>query len=208
MPLILLIRHGENDFVATGKLAGRQPNVQLNEKGQREAKKLADALANVPITAIYSSPLERAVSTAQPIAQSKGLEIQTTFGLMETNCGDWTNQKLSDLKELPEWKIVQDSPSRFRFPNGESFHEEQTRLVAEIERIHKSHKDEDILALVFHADPIKLVVAYYLGMPLDYFQRIACDTGSVTALYINNTGAVLLKQNLRPPFKFSIPKKK
>jgi probable phosphomutase (TIGR03848 family) len=208
MPLVLLIRHGENDFVATGRLAGRQPNVQLNERGQKEARKLAEALANVPITTIYSSPLERAVATAKPIAQSKGLEIQTTFGLIETNCGDWTNQKLSDLKELPEWKIVQDSPSRFRFPNGESFHEEQTRLVAEIERIIKLYKDEDIVALVFHADPIKLTVAYYLGMPLDYFQRIACDTGSVTALYINNTGAVLLKQNLRPPFKFSISKKK
>jgi probable phosphomutase (TIGR03848 family) len=208
MPLLLLIRHGENDYVVTGKLAGRLPNIRLNEKGLQQAQELAGALAEIPVTAIYSSPLERAVATAQPLAQAKGLDVKVSSGLMETNTGDWTGQTLEDLKELAEWKVVQEKPSRFRFPGGESFQEEQTRLVTEIEAICQLHKPEDVLALVFHADPIKLIIAYYLGMPLDNFQRIACDTGSVTLLYLNNSSAGLIKQNLQPPFRLSLPEKK
>ena len=70
MPLLLLIRHGENEYVKTGKMAGRLPGVHLNEKGQKQAQALGDALKDVPIKAIYSSPLERAIETATPIASA------------------------------------------------------------------------------------------------------------------------------------------
>ena len=70
MPLLLLIRHGENEYVKTGKLAGRLPDVHLNERGRQQAAELAEALKHVPLIAIYSSPLERAVETAEPIALS------------------------------------------------------------------------------------------------------------------------------------------
>ncbi|MGZ9222076.1 MAG: histidine phosphatase family protein, partial [Anaerolineales bacterium] len=63
MPLLLLIRHGENEFTAKHKLAGHLPDVHLNERGQKQAQILAEALKEVPIKAIYSSPLERAVET-------------------------------------------------------------------------------------------------------------------------------------------------
>ena len=75
MPLLLLIRHGENDYVKTGKLAGRLPGVHLNEKGQKQAEALGQALSDVPIKAIYSSPLERAMETATPIANARKLRI-------------------------------------------------------------------------------------------------------------------------------------
>ena len=75
MPLLLLIRHGENEYVKTGKLAGRLPGVHLNEKGQKQAQALGEALRDVPIKAIYSSPLERAMETASPIAESHKLTI-------------------------------------------------------------------------------------------------------------------------------------
>ena len=71
MPLLLLIRHGENDYVKTGKLAGRLPEIHLNEKGQKQAQALAEALTQTPIKAVYSSPLERAMETAQPIAEAQ-----------------------------------------------------------------------------------------------------------------------------------------
>jgi probable phosphoglycerate mutase len=98
---------------------------------------------------------------------------------------------------------VQHAPSRFRFPEGESFAESQTRYVGALERIIKKHnKPRDIVAVVFHADPIKLAVAYFLGMPLDHFQRLSCDTGSLTALYVGDMGANLIRLNQRPPFDF------
>lgn len=209
MPLLLLIRHGENDFVKTGKLAGRIPGVHLNERGQKQAQALGEALADIPIKAVYSSPLERAMETAAPVAAYHKLEITQEPDLMDTDIGKWQGKSVRVLSLTKVWKIVQHSPSRFRFPEGESFPEAQTRYVNVIERIVQKHnKPKDIIAVVFHADPIKLVVSHLLGLPLDHFQRLSCDTGSVTVLHINEMGANLVKLNQRPPFDFLQPQKK
>lgn len=203
MPLLLLIRHGENEYVKTGKLAGRLSDIHLNERGQKQAQALADALKDVPIKAIYSSPLERAIETATPIAEARKLQIIPEPDLRDTHVGSWEGKSLKILRRTKVWRIVQQAPSRFRFPDGESFVEAQARYVNVLERIIKKHnKPQDIVAVVFHADPIKLTVAYFLGMPLDHFQRLSCDTGSVTAIYIGEAGANLIKLNQRPPLDF------
>jgi probable phosphoglycerate mutase len=203
MPLLLLIRHGENDYVKTGKMAGRLPGVHLNERGQKQAQALGEALKDVQIKAIYSSPLERAMETASPIASARKLQIIQEPDLMDADIGKWQGRSWKVLSLTKVWKIVQHSPSRFRFPEGESFPEMQTRIAGVLERIVKSHnKPQDIVAVVFHADPIKLAVAHFLGMPLDHFQRLSCDTGSVTAIYASDSGANLVKLNQRPPFDF------
>ena len=208
MPLLLLISHGENNYVKTGKLAGRLPEIHLNEKGQKQAQALAEALKEVPVKAIYSSPLERAMETAQPIAESHKLTIIQEPDLMDTDIGRWQGKSLKMLRLTKAWKIVQSSRSRFRFPEGESFTEAQTRYIRALERIiQKHHKPHDIAAVVFHADPIKLAVAHLLGMPLDHFQRLGCDTGSLTALHVGESSANLIKLNQRPPFDF-LPKEK
>lgn len=209
MPLLLLIRHGENEFVKTSKLAGRLPGIHLNERGQKQAQALGEALKDVRIKAIYSSPLERAMETATPIASAHKLEIVQEPDLMDTNIGNWEGKSLKVLRLTRLWRIVQSAPSRFRFPEGESFVESQARYVSVLERIIKKHnKPQDIVAVVFHADPIKLAVAHFLGMPLDHFQRLSCDTGSLTALYASESGANLMKLNQRPPFDFLKPQQK
>ena len=207
MPLVLLIRHGENEFVKSGKLAGRLPDVHLNERGRQQAAELAKALFNVPLKAIYGSPLERAVETAKPIAEAHKLEVQLRPDLMDTNIGKWQGRTLKQVRRLKKWKIVQQTPSRFTFPEGESFLQNQTRIVTCLDEIAASHKPKDIVVVVFHADPIKLAVAHYLGMPLDHFQRLGCDTASVTVLYLSETGAHLIKLNQKPPFDL-LPKQK
>jgi probable phosphomutase (TIGR03848 family) len=208
MPLLLLIRHGENDFTKKHKLAGYTPNVHLNERGQSQAQALADALKEVPIKAIYSSPLERAVETATPIAAARELEIQNEAGLLETNVGKWQGRSLAALRLQKHWKVVQNAPSRAQFPEGETFYECQTRIVTALDSISRKYKPQDIVACVFHADPIKLAIAHYIGLPLDHFQRLSCDTGSLTALYVNESGANLIKLNQRPPFEFLTQPKK
>ena len=208
MPLILLIRHGENDFVKTGRMAGRTPGVHLNERGQQQSAELAEALAKAPIKAIYSSPMERAVETAEPLAAKLGQEIKIRPGLIEANIGNWTGMEIKVTSKLPVWKTVQNNPSRFRFPGGESFPEIQTRLTGEIESIALAHKGNEIVACFLHADPIKLIVAHYMGMPLDHFQRLGCDTASVTMLMLGESGSALLKLNQRPPFNFPVPEEK
>ena len=207
MPLLLLIRHGENEFVKTGKMAGRMPGVHLNERGRQQAVELAEALSDVPLKAIYASPLERARETAEALAGERKLEIQLRPDLMDTNIGKWQGRTLKQVRRLKKWKIVQQAPSRFTFPEGESFLQNQTRIVSCLDEIAASHKPKDIVAVVFHADPIKLAVAHYLGMPLDHFQRLGCDTASVTILFVSETGAHLVKLNQRPPFDF-LPKLK
>ncbi|MFN8413960.1 MAG: histidine phosphatase family protein [Anaerolineales bacterium] len=203
MPLLLLIRHGENDYVKTGKMAGRLPGVHLNERGQKQAQALGDALKNVPLTALYSSPLERAIETATPIATVRNLTIVQNPDLMDTDVGKWQGKSLAVLRLKKEWKIVQSAPSRFKFPEGESFLDLQSRIANVLEGLIKKHnKPKDIIAVVFHADPIKLAVSHFLGLPLDHFQKLSCDTGSLTLLHVGEAGANLVKLNQRPPFDF------
>ena len=203
MPLLLLIRHGENDYVKSGRMAGRISGVHLNEKGRKQAQSLAEALKNIPLKAVYSSPLERAMETARPIADIHKLTIHEIPDLMDTDIGKWQGKSWRVLGLTKLWKVVQNAPSRFRFHDGESFLEAQTRYVSAIERIiQTNNKPRDVIAAVFHADPIKLVVAHFLGMPLDHFQRLSCDTGSLTALHAGDTSANLIKLNQRPPFDF------
>jgi probable phosphoglycerate mutase len=204
MPLLLLIRHGENEYVKTGKMAGHLPGVHLNERGKEQALNLAEALQQVPLKAIYASPLERAVETAEPVAQTHRLEIQLRPALIDTDVGAWQGRSWKVLRRTKKWKLVQGSPSRFRFPNGESFLEAQTRIVSCLDEIFASHKPKDIVAVVFHADPIKLAIAHFIGLPLDHFQRLGCDTGSVTFIHVSEGSAHLIRLNQRPPFEFKI----
>ena len=209
MPLLLLIRHGENDYVKTSKMAGRIPGIHLNDLGQKQAQALGEALKDFPITAIYSSPLERAMETAAPIAEARKLEITQEPDLMDTNIGKWEGKSWKVLSLTKAWKIVQNAPSRFRFPEGESFAEAQIRYANVLEGIvKKHHKPKDIVAVIFHADPIKLAISHFLGLPLDHFQRLSCNTGSLTMLHISEAGANLVKLNQRPPFDFLPAEKK
>jgi probable phosphomutase (TIGR03848 family) len=200
MPALLLIRHGENDFLKQSRLPGRLPDIHLNKNGLEQAKAIAEILKASPIKAIYSSPLERAVETAEPLSEALGLAIQLRPGLLDTDVGDWEGQSLKNLRKLPVWKQVQEQPSQVRFPGGESFLETQERLVREIDQLRKPHKPKDMLVVVFHADPIKLVLAHFLGLPLDNFQKLSVAAGSVSILTVGKSGGMLVALNLKPPF--------
>lgn len=104
MAIFLLIRHGENDWVGK-KLAGRLPGVHLNKNGLTQAEELASSLRNLPIKAIYSSPLERAMETAQPLAEAKALEINICENLSEINFGNWQgkNHQTNAQNEIMEY---------------------------------------------------------------------------------------------------------
>jgi len=178
---ILLIRHGINDYVKARRLAARTPGVHLNEEGLAQAATLADRLAAASLAAIYSSPLERARETAAPLAERLAFTVQILDGVKETDCGEWTGQSLDELSKLDLWRQVQGCPSLFRFPGGESFAEIQARMVAALEALRAAHPGQTI-AVFSHADPIKLAVAFYTGMPLDLFQRLDVAPASISEL--------------------------
>src|SRR5688572_9360317 len=96
-----LVRHGNNDFLSKGLLAGRLPDVHLNEQGRSEAARLAETLAASGIQRIFSSPLERAFQTAEPTAKRLGLEIEITPEILEIDFGDWTGKAIRELDRDP-----------------------------------------------------------------------------------------------------------
>jgi len=198
MPTIFLIRHGENEFVNEGRLAGRLSGVHLNQTGIEQVDQLAMYFSKLKIKAIYSSPLERTLETAQPIASIHKLPIDIRNGLNEVDFGDWQGKTLKSLRRRKLWKIVQDSPSLARFPGGESFAEAQLRIVNEVGSICDKHRAKDLIVCVSHSDMIKLLVAYYIGLPIDYFQRLVISPGSVTAIYLADRGGKLVTLNISP----------
>lgn len=192
--VILLVRHGQTS--TTGKvLPGRALGLHLSGTGRAEAEGVASRLGELKkVAAIYSSPLERARETAAPIATALDVKIHIHKGLLECDFGDWTGMHLSTLMKKPEWNTVQRAPSSFRFPNGESFSEMQTRFVTALDDIRSRHRGKVVIC-VSHADPIKSAVAHAIGTHLDLFQRIVISTCSVSAIAYADSGPVVLTVN-------------
>ncbi len=200
MTQLLLIRHGINDMVGQKRLAGWLPGVHLNDEGRAQAEALAERLRDVPISMIYSSPLERTCETAEPLARVKQLPVMIREGLGEVRYGDWTGQLIEELAKDDLWRVVQIYPSGMRFPGGDSMREMQMRIVDELEAIAADHPRE-IVAVVTHADLIKAALAHYLGVHFDLFQRIGVDPASVSVLHLTRWGPRVLRINDDGPLK-------
>jgi probable phosphomutase (TIGR03848 family) len=192
---LLLIRHAQNEWVRTGKLAGWTPGVHLNEEGQKQAELLGKRLASAKLQAVYSSPLERAVETAQAVlSHYPNLELQIEQDVGEVDFGKWTGKRLQQLARTRLWKVVQGYPSGARFPDGESFREMQFRVVSALEGIAARYPTA-VVAVVSHSDVIKAVVAHYTGMHLDLFQRIIISPASVSVIGLGRMGPRIIKIN-------------
>lgn len=182
---LLFIRHGQTMWNEEQKLPGQLPGIPLNEKGKRQAAELAGALKEVPISAIISSPLERAHETAKYIAQGRDLEIQLDPGIMDTDVGRWAGQNYNELsKNDAEWKAYVHDPTVA--PEGvETFPEVQQRALATIERWRSQESTGPYPAFVAHADVVKLLIAHYTGLPIERASAIFIDNASVSLFEIN-----------------------
>jgi probable phosphomutase (TIGR03848 family) len=188
MTTILLVRHGQNDLVGK-KLAGRLPGVNLNEQGKAQARRLAAALASLPLKAVISSPLERAQQTAEPIARIHNLPVEINPGLQEIDFGTWQGKSIKQLRRTRLWKVVQEQPSTFCFPEGETFTAAQSRVADTLKSLSAAYAEKDWIVCVGHCDVIRLAVAFFLEMPLDAFQRLQIDPASLTFLHLQDSHA-------------------
>jgi len=194
--LILFVRHGQTPTTGV-ELYGRKPGVHLSELGLSQAESVAERISEMNqrgIAAIYSSPLVRTRETATPISKALGIPIKQSRGLIELDVGDWTGRKLNQLRKLKAWSTVQKYPSGFRFPNGESFVEMQTRISQTVDGFVSEHPGATVVA-VSHADPIRALIAHAMGTHLDLFQRIVVSPCSVTAILYTPNGPVVLAVN-------------
>ena len=179
---LLLIRHGQTEWNAIRRVMGRQP-IPLNNEGKAQARLLAKSLKEVPFTAIYTSPVMRALQTSQIIMKGRdSVPLYEEPGFAEIDYGDWINK---DFKDIPELAGFFENPSNVPIPNGEQLPEVIERARSAIERIKEKHNNERVLA-VSHADVIKVILIHYLGLPIDETQRFRIDNCSVSALHFGS----------------------
>ncbi len=178
---LLLIRHASNNLLKEHRMGGRMPGIHLNEEGRAEAEALARRLARTELAAVYSSPMERTLETARLIAEHHGLEVRIHPGLNEVDCGEWSGELNVRIREHPHWLPLQILPSMVPYPGGERSWNVQVRVVAVLEEIRAAHRGQTV-AVVSHADPIRLAVAHYIGLPLDLFRRLLVSPASLTVL--------------------------
>ena len=196
MTLVLLVRHGLT--ASTGSvLTGRMAGIGLDDRGRAQAAAVGARLADVPLDAIISSPLQRCRETAAAIAaaRSTGLDPATPPNghqvavteddrFAEVAYGDWTGKPLKRLAKEPLWRVVQAHPSAVRFPgpDGESLPGVQERAVAAIRDWNTRLGPEAVYLVCSHGDVIKSIIADSLGLHLDMFQRIQVDPCSVSVI--------------------------
>lgn len=190
MTTLLFVRHAVTAHTGH-RLSGWLPGIPLSEVGRAQADRIAEGLAEVPLEALYSSPIDRCLETAKAIGSKKKMRPRVRDALKDTDYGDWTDRPLKPLLRTKLWRKLELFPSATRFPGGENLRETQTRVVEEIERIVDQHP-HGLVCVVSHADPIRLTVAHYVGVHIDLFQRIQVAPATVTALHLSERGPYLL----------------
>ena len=179
-----LIRHGQIDGNVTKYYTGLQ-DVDLNKKGYEQAHKLSTRLSHSPISAIYSSPLRRTLTTASIIAEPHGIQPKTFEDLIEINLGD--RQGLYDDEIRKRWPDLKKQslidPSNITMPNGESFSQVTERAIRAFETIVSIGKNQHI-AIVTHEIVVKVLVAYILGVSNSIYRKFEIGNASLTTIKV------------------------
>ncbi len=179
---LYLVRHGETTFNVEGRLPGQLEGVALTDKGRRQAYQAAVALSGVALSAVISSPLERAAETAQALAKAGGLEVRLDPRLMDTDVGAWAGQKIGELgKNDPSWKAFVEHPDEPP-PGVESLTHVQQRAMAAVYDALADASLGNFIALVAHADIVKLILATYMGMHVSAVRYVHVANASISAL--------------------------
>jgi probable phosphoglycerate mutase len=197
--IIYLIRHGANPSLSKF-LPGTLPGIHLNADGEKQANQVAECLRNEGLDAIYASPLERTVETAQPLAKAIHLPVIPEPGFMEMDTGTLTGMTFAELKENELWNKIRVSPELNSFPGGEEFPHAWERLWQTLESIRQKHGIGSRIAIFSHSDCIKMLIARAIGLPFSSYNRLMIDPASLTILSYHKEKFWLLGMNLNLPY--------
>ena len=194
MTEIILARHGETEW-NVGEIFRGRIDIELNETGLRQAELLAEYLSGIKIDTVYSSPLRRALKTAEVIASYHKLEVEIAPGLMDFDYGEWQglpHQEVKDkYKELyAEWI---NSPDQVKMPTGESLDDVRERAMGVVSDV--IAKYEGIVVLVSHRVVNKVLICTLLGLDNSHFWNIKQDTCGITTFNYQNGRFILIKHN-------------
>lgn len=180
--LLILVRHGQATYNVENRMPGQIAGVALTDEGRRQALRAAVALSGLPLSAVISSPLERANDTARIIARGWNLPVRTDPRLMDTDVGPWAGQLIADLRQNdPGWEQYVSHPNAPP-PGVESFEQVQRRAMAAVRDLLADETLGSYIVLVSHADVVKLILAHYGGVASESARFINIANASLSAL--------------------------
>ena len=194
MTKLILARHGETEWNVEEVFRGRI-DIGLNETGAKQAELLAEYLSSVKIDAVYSSPLKRALNTAEVIARYHKLEVKIAPGLIDCDFGKWQGLHLQEVKDrykelYTEWV---NSPHLVKIPGGESLSEVRERALKVVDEVVAKH--EGTIILVSHRVVNKVLICALLGLDNSHFWNIRQDVCGTTIFIYENGRFILTKHN-------------
>jgi broad specificity phosphatase PhoE len=191
---IILVRHGETEWNRQEIFRGRA-DIELSEAGAKQAELLAQYLSQVKIAAIYSSPLRRALKTAEAIASYHSLKVKTTSGLIDLDYGKWQGlphqEVTASYQEL--YAAWLKNPHRVKIPGGESLGHVRRRAIGVVDRVIGQHVGT--VVLVSHRVVNKVLICALLGLDNSHFWNIRQDVGAITTFTYENDRFTLTRHN-------------
>ncbi len=194
MMKIVLARHGETEW-NVGEIFRGRVDVGLNETGIKQAQLLAEYLRDVKIEAVYSSPLKRALRTAETIADCHQLEVEITPGLIDLDFGEWQGLSRQEVKDKYEELYTEwiSRPDKVKIPAGESLNDVMARAIGVIDEIIAKYKGTVIL--VSHRVVNKVLICALLGLDNSHFWNIRQDTCGITTFTCDDERFILTEHN-------------
>lgn len=196
---LYLVRHGQSTFNIEKRLPGQLPDIHLTDEGQRQGRQLGEAVRAMPLTAVVSSPLDRARETAELVLGGRDVPLLFDPRLMDTDVGRWAGQVIDDLhKNDPAWGQFVRRPTHP--PTGiEGFYQVLSRIVAAAEDARHNEQLGDAIMLVAHADVVKLLICHYLRLPIEGTSWLHIPNASLTALaFVGDQGPSVVALNWTP----------
>jgi broad specificity phosphatase PhoE len=185
---VILVRHGETDWNKVKRIQGSASDTPLSETGKRQAEEVALNLRDEKIRAIYSSPLQRALHTAQAIARyHHHLNIQPNPHLKEINVGDLEGVLAAELhSRFDEYLCRQDHNNQLiKLHGGESLYDVQERAWDALKGFLDTHS-EGTIVVVTHYFVIMSIICKVLNLPLAEIVHLKLDTGTISTFSMDN----------------------
>jgi broad specificity phosphatase PhoE len=195
MPVLYLVRHGETDWNAQRRWQG-QADIPLNGRGIEQAHAAGERLAQVGLTALYSSDLERAWRTAEAIGAATGLRAIADAGLREVDVGSWSGVTLEEAREQHPVEHARWLAGETPWSDGETYAQMGERVRETVVRLLTPHAPDDRIAMVCHGGPIRGLVARTVGLQDDGRLALAHGpNGSITEIHVEPDRWVVASYN-------------
>jgi alpha-ribazole phosphatase len=194
---LYLIRHGEVEGAASGKLLGRT-DTPLSKRGLEQAVKLAEVLSTAQLSAVYCSDLQRSRVTAEIIARRSNVKVQDSAAWREIDMGEWDGRTMASLHDEAPQLVARlfDDPASFDYPGGESFACFTARILKAVDQLLMTHKSGEVV-LVAHGGVCRAIIGSVLGIPAKNWLRLSQDYACLNVIdwYDGNPILQLLNQN-------------